>query len=324
MNNAQGQWADKQASASATSLRSTSTSKSLTTAHQYIVYLLLSHRIRRDLLLIDTLKSASIALPEDVAQFKVPGGKVRLEEAVKTLAAVVKLYDTVLQSLGQLRDLAIVEEKDGVRAGVEGLEAYFHATKCATLTRLHCIHPTPSYASAVQLLTRASRSLQQAQALLVDPDFPIQEPVLTLSPEALPQLESDLAKLDLAAKRALFAERVQKPVFFDTAFNYIELPLDELLVRAGKADAAGPSSIAGAVGGVAQKVVQAAADVAPKKAVEAVKAVSRTTRESTPAVGTRPEAKTPAGRQQAQEQQDETPGTPSKGWLGGWFGRGKA
>jgi signal recognition particle subunit SRP68 len=42
---------------------------------------------------------------------------------------VIKLYDTVLQSIGQVRGLAIVEERDGVRSGVEGLEAYFHASR---------------------------------------------------------------------------------------------------------------------------------------------------------------------------------------------------
>lgn len=52
-----------------------------------------------------------------------------MEEAVKNLAAIIKLYDTVLQSIGQLRSLAIVEEKDGVKGSAERLEAYFHATR---------------------------------------------------------------------------------------------------------------------------------------------------------------------------------------------------
>lgn len=48
---------------------------------------------------------------------------------MKGLAAVIKLYDSVLQSISQLRGLAVVEEKDGVRAGMEGLEAFVHATR---------------------------------------------------------------------------------------------------------------------------------------------------------------------------------------------------
>jgi signal recognition particle subunit SRP68 len=102
----------------------------------------------------------------------------------------------------------------------------------------------------------------------------------------------------LAAKRALFAERVAKPVFFDNAFNYIDLPMDELLVKAGrepaKVETATPVSVAESV---VQKVEKAAEEV--KKTV-----VGRErTRESTPA---------------AESQQEEKP----KGWLGGWFGRG--
>ena len=102
----------------------------------------------------------------------------------------------------------------------------------------------------------------------------------------------------MAAKRALFAERVAKPVFFDNAFNYIDLPMDELLAKAGrepaKVETATPASVAESV---VQKVEKAAEEV--KKTV-----VGRErTRESTPA---------------AEAQQEEKP----KGWLGGWFGRG--
>ena len=42
---------------------------------------------------------------------------------------MIKLYDAVLQSLGQIRGLSAVEEKDGVRVGVEGSEGYFHASR---------------------------------------------------------------------------------------------------------------------------------------------------------------------------------------------------
>jgi signal recognition particle subunit SRP68 len=124
--------------------------------HQYIVYLLLSHRIRRDLLLVETLSTSSTALPSDPTVFKIPGGRSKTEEAVKSLAAVIKLYDAVLQSMSQLRSLAVVEEKEGVRLANEGLEAYFHATRSVLAvqvkhgtndtgasTSLDCIVSTP-------------------------------------------------------------------------------------------------------------------------------------------------------------------------------------
>ncbi len=118
-----------QASGSATSLRSTKTTESLSLAHQYIIYLLLSHRIRRDLLLVDTLTSSTTSLPAAATSFKVPGGRAKVEEAVKSLGGIIKLHDTVLQSMGQLRSLAVVEEKEGVRLAAEGAEAYYHATR---------------------------------------------------------------------------------------------------------------------------------------------------------------------------------------------------
>lgn len=122
--------ADKlQAAGTSSSLQSTRTTQSLSLTHQYIVYLLLSHRIRRDLLLVDTLQTSTLSLPQDATKFSIPGGRAKVEDAVKTLAAIIKLYDTVLQSLGQVRSLPIAEEKDGVRTGIEGLEAYYHAIR---------------------------------------------------------------------------------------------------------------------------------------------------------------------------------------------------
>ena len=105
-------------------------------ARQYIVFLLLSHRIKRDLLLVEALHSSSTALPGDPTKFQIPGGRVKVEEAVKSLAAMIKLYYTVLQSMGQVRSLSIVEEKDGVRIMTEGLESFFHSKRSAGMTIL--------------------------------------------------------------------------------------------------------------------------------------------------------------------------------------------
>ncbi|ORY27371.1 hypothetical protein BCR39DRAFT_469451 [Naematelia encephala] len=282
---------DHEASRSATSLRSTETSKSLSLAHQYIIYLLLSHRIQRDLLLVTALESSAAVLPSDATSFKISGGRGKVEDAVKSLAAIIKLYDTVLQSMSQVRSLAIVEEKDGVRLAAEGVEAFFHATKCYHLARLHCIHPTPSYASAVQLLERSSLSVRQAKTALFDSMTDLQEAIVPLTELQVDELGSRVAELDLAAKRALFAERVPKPVFFDTAFNYIDLPMDELLVKAGKKEA------------VAQPVISRV-EAAVSQTKKSVLPRERETRETTPAVEDRQGASKP------------------KGWFGGWLGRG--
>ena len=301
---------DQEASGSSNSLRSTRTSESLSFAHQYIVFLLLSNRVKRDLLLVDALQSSSKAVPSDPTVFKVPGGKVKVEEAVKNLAAVIKLYDTVLQSMSQLRNLAIVEERDGVRASAQGVDAFFHASRLYNLARLHCIHPSPSYASAVQLLERASQLLEDAKSALFVPGLELEEQVVELKEKDLDALSSHVNALSVASKRALFAERVPKPVFFDNAFNYIDLPMDELLVLAGEKSRSTSDT-------TQKTVVEKAAEVVEEVVPDVVKSAvgaggkARATREATP-VGT-PGRNSPApdGSEQGR-----------KGWLGGWFGRG--
>jgi signal recognition particle subunit SRP68 len=161
--------------------------------------------------------------------------------------------------------------------------------RCYHLARLHCIHPTPSFASAVQLLTRASLLSRQATTSLFESDTPLQEEIISLPVDKVNDLSTCIEALDLAAKRSLFAERVPKPVFFDTAFNYIDMPLDELLVLAGK-------KVAGAAPKVAEEMVGL---VVP--AVRSVVGKERT-REARPAL-------------------DDGGRAGGKGWLGGWFGR---
>lgn len=134
------------------------------------------------------------------------------------------------------------------------------------------------------------------------------------------QLSARITALDLAAKRALFAERVDKPVFFDTAFNYVELPLDELLVRAGKQPSAPVAAPAqSSVAAAAQNVAKSVANVAPAPVASAVRGIARATRESTPAV----QISSRSGRQQDADEDDEEdePQEQKKGWLGGWFAR---
>jgi signal recognition particle subunit SRP68 len=302
---------DHEANASA-SLRSTRTAQSLSLAHQYIVYLLLSHRIRRDLLLVDSL-AASATLPADPTLFKLPGSRVKVEEAVKNLAAVVKLYDTVLQSLNQVRSLAIVEEKEGVRRSAEGVEAYFHATKCYHLARLHCVHPTPSYASATALLTRAASLVAKARDTLGDSmDVDLQEEISKLSPADIEALGSKVAALELAAKRALFAQTVTKPVFFDSAFNYVDLPMEDLLDEAGTGlQKPAPVAAPAPVKQQKQQQPMAAPKPVPAKAAKAATKAPglERTREATPTLD-------------AHAPQDSPSSEAKKGWLGGWFGRG--
>ena len=138
-------------------------------------------------------------------------------------------------------------------------------------------------------------SARQAKTSLLEPDVALKEEIVTLKSDELETLQRNIETLGMAAKEALFAERLPKPVFFDTAFNYVDLPMDELEVLAGKKKAAAPVT--------PSKIT--------KGAVEKVKVASnRTTRETTPVVGKE--------EQVGEKVQD---GEKPKGWLGGWFGR---
>ncbi|KAJ9094855.1 hypothetical protein QFC19_007784 [Naganishia cerealis] len=135
------------------------TSSSPTFIHQYILFLLLTYRIRRDLLFIDSMetptdKSILKAISVQSIKKKAQTSKVassatskkkstanhyakrdisisrsKREEALKALQAVTKLYDSIVQSVEQISGLTIVEERENVWRGVNGFEAYVKAIK---------------------------------------------------------------------------------------------------------------------------------------------------------------------------------------------------
>ncbi|WVO13525.1 hypothetical protein L204_101146 [Cryptococcus depauperatus] len=281
---------DHDATGAKSSLKSAKTAQSLSFTHQYIVYLFLSHRIRRDLSLLSSLSTSS--LPSDPAHFKVQGGRSKLEEAIKTLGAMVKIYDTIIQSLRQAAELSIVQEREGVQNGVEGLECYFNAIKCYNLARLHCIHPSPSFASAIELLVTATLSLGRSRDLLTSS---LDEPIVSIPMLSLDELEENIKTAEKAAKKGLFALTVEKPVFFDMAFNYIEVPIDELQRLAGNKKVK-----------VAEQRANEGLHAQVKTVEQSNKDRERENREATPAAEETDRTKSEEGK---------------KGWLGGWFGR---
>lgn len=138
--------------------------------------------------------------------------------------------------------------------------------------------------------------------------------------------ESQVSSLDRGIKRAWFAVTNKKPIFFDLAFNYVDLPMEELERAAGRqpsqpalesqgvidsAISKLPDSVRGPVENiekaVEKKLAPAAARLIPGTGV------SRG-RESTPAL----EAEDDEQEEQEQERQPETPS--KSGWFGGFFG----
>lgn len=87
--------------------------------HAYIVYQLLSRRIQRDLLLVSVLISSQ-------GPSKIRGTTVQVKQKQQSeqvdgrlYPAVVKLLDTVLQSLNQMRTLSVVDESPDLASAVE-------------------------------------------------------------------------------------------------------------------------------------------------------------------------------------------------------------
>ena len=94
--------------------------------HAYIVYQLLSRRIQRDLLLVSVLLSSQRTQATRLGTIP----KLQTEPVDGRLyPAVVKLLDTVLQSLTQMRTLSIVDESPDLASAVEGRVSFTKARR---------------------------------------------------------------------------------------------------------------------------------------------------------------------------------------------------
>ncbi|KAJ7771957.1 hypothetical protein DFH07DRAFT_953249 [Mycena maculata] len=211
--------------------------------HAYIVYQLLSRRIQRDLLLVSALLSSQ------------PGPQARAQKAnpeqvdARLFPAVVKLLDTVLQSLNQTRTLSVVDDSPDLASAVEARLSFTKARRCLFLARSYA--PVKKYAEALTLIQHANIHVRETQSTLslfdVDPISAAAPSYYPLSTESVSELEGTLASEGLQFKRDWFAfnggsvdsiaKLDKKPLFFDIAVNYVALSMDmgRLRERAGLA-----------------------------------------------------------------------------------------
>ncbi|KAG1908575.1 uncharacterized protein F5891DRAFT_19672 [Suillus fuscotomentosus] len=209
--------------------------------HAYIVYQLLSRRIQRDLLLVSALLTSH--RPQASAKPKKEHVDARL------YPAVVKLLDTVIQGLAQMRNLSIVDESPDLAAAVEARLTFTKARRCSYLA--HCYVAVKKYAEALSLIQHATIYLRETRSTL---SIFSEDPISSASPAYYPLTSSDLDALEsvitqdgLTIKNEWFAynggsidadnKTYKKPLFFDIALNYVQLDMDRLLERAGKASA---------------------------------------------------------------------------------------
>ncbi|KAJ9124004.1 hypothetical protein QFC22_000796 [Naganishia vaughanmartiniae] len=319
-------------------------SSSPTFIHQYILFLLLTYRIRRDLLFIDSmetptnksiLKAISVqsikrktqtskpmtsaasrkkSASKHYAKRDISDSRSKREEALKSLQAVTKLYDSIVQSVEQIGGLTIVEERENVWRGVNGFEAYVKAIK---LAQMHAILiPAPSYPSAIQLTNQAGIYLVQSRSSLypagtdADED-PILEAIRPVQASDLDFMQTAQSDLENAGKRAWFGQVVTKPLFYDTAFNYVDFPV-EALERVGGRNVEQDTRAAAApsvVQQVAQPIAAAAQVVTETLGLPAIKSARESRqREATP------------GPADEEEPAEEKAQPKSAGWFGGLWG----
>lgn len=254
-----------------------------------------------------------------------PVAKVLKPEQVdsRLYPAVVKVLDTVLQSLNQMRVLSIVDDNPDLAAAVEARVCFTTARRSVankrkirfcTANRCHrclylarCYTPAKRYAEVLTLIQHANLHVRETINTL---SLANRDPISDSSPCFFPLNNTDMKELEtglsadgLHFKRDWYAHNggalndegakaYKKPIFFNIALNYVELDMDGLLERAGKKPPA-PEPIEAAVISVPQPVSEK--KVQPKTKVEEV-------RPATP----EPQAPTRSGLSNL---------------LGGWWGR---
>lgn len=273
--------------------------------HAYILYQLLMRRTQRDLLLISALLASQSGKGSSSAISGSAGSKTEPVDN-RLFPAVVKLLDTVLQSLGQMRTLTVVDDSPDLASAIDARLSVTKARRCLFLAR--CYTPLKRYAEALVLLQHANIHVRETRSTLSLSD---NDSLNVANPQFFPLRDADIDALEatlvadgLQYKRDWFAynggavnadpQQYKKPLFFNIALNYVKLDMDHLLERAGKQ----PSPVLGPVT-VQPSVIKH--EVVPEKK-QVSKAKVEDVRASTP----EPEAPARGGL---------------SGLLGGWWGR---
>lgn len=125
--------------------------------HSFTTYQLLARRTQRDLLLVDALVSNPTAKGDS------SGSKTASTvEDPRVNPAVVKIYDSILQSLNQMKALTVVDESPDIAAATEARTAYIRGARLVIY--LSAISPSNKYWTDVStwlVRTRHSNAMQR-------------------------------------------------------------------------------------------------------------------------------------------------------------------
>ncbi|KZO99788.1 hypothetical protein CALVIDRAFT_359343 [Calocera viscosa TUFC12733] len=268
--------------------------------HAFVTYRLLATRIERDLLLVKMLENP----PKHFAggeQAQAKAGSSKAKEAAqdgpddRTCLAIIKSLDAVLQSLEQMRELAVVEESVDVGEGIERRLNFTRAKRIEYLARLYASQA--QYGESLALLARGTIYLRTVSASNTGTtSSPPELEFYPLPPTLAQSLSAQISALELKLKKDWYAATRKKPVFYDVAFNYVAQPGERVRQRAGlPAEEPAPTGIAVGAGSAGPKV--------PVKASEGGEKRQQVEREEEPAL-------------------DGAQGKAGwSGYLGGWWGR---
>ncbi|KAK7688104.1 hypothetical protein QCA50_008474 [Cerrena zonata] len=296
--------------------------------HAYIVYQLLAHRIQRDLLLISTLlhqSQSSSHHPHNKGNVAGPSKPKKEHVDARLFPAVVKLLDTIIQSLTQMRTLSIVDDSPDLATAVDIRVAFTKGRRCRYLAR--CYTPVKKYAESLTLTQHGSIHLREARSILTLLPSSDGDPITTGDPafypltvESIAQLENELSEDSLQCKKDWFAfnggaadieegslKAHKKPLFFDIALNYVQLDMERLQERAGKQVA--PAAHA-----------HAAAITAPVQKLKPAQTETQTLPGDRKTVASRAKVEDTIDRPQTPEPSASAGGGLSS-LLGGWWGR---
>ncbi|KAJ4477908.1 hypothetical protein C8J55DRAFT_515835 [Lentinula edodes] len=226
--------------------------------HTYIVFQLLSKRIQRDLLLVDALVGEADAAGAAGIKGKTISSTSTSSADPRLYPAIVKLLDSILQSLSQLRTLSIVDDNPDLSAAVDARIGFSKAKRCVNLAKCYIVIPgDKKYAEALTLLQHATIHLREARRVLETLGLSADDSDPNDEVEFYPLLEKDLEVLEesinkegLEYKRTWLekggagvgeqqggkGQKQKKPVFFNIALNYVDVDvelMERLRERAG-------------------------------------------------------------------------------------------
>ncbi|CAG8439666.1 7635_t:CDS:10 [Scutellospora calospora] len=168
---------DMEATAKVKSSKSEQISADLNFVYNYVAYNYLSRRIQRNLMLVDLLRHKLKQEHSEGARFV--GGKYQ---------DIVKLYDNVLQSLNEIKDLPSVQDNLTFSQEIDAKIWYFKAWRTLYVASAYAV--LNKDCEAISLFGRAQEYTSQAKSAFSQVTLPDKDDVLVVTLKEVEELEN--------------------------------------------------------------------------------------------------------------------------------------